>query len=586
KVHPRQMDRFNEICSSSHKRKVSNEIFETPQKQAKQQKVGVMIAGPANTNLVSQAKVNDLMVEFITEGLMPFSVVETPSFKVLVTGLQPNRSVISRPTVIKRINEKATMVKENVKDAMAKAQHIATTDCWTAHQRSFTGVTSHWIDGRHTYDVLAAKLEDFHVEYDIQTKIVMTTTDSGSNFVKAFSVFGANAEQPDESDDFVFEDAAEVIEDECGLVLLKPNATRWNSVFLAVERLVRIIKEKGENAIHKLCTELNLPKFKQAEIQFLKDYAHVMKPVAQSLNILQGENNHSNAYMGYLAPTISLLKEKLLQRRSSTTSLEPLVNALLSGIDKRFGSVLGDEKIIAAAILHPKFKDQWTEDKDLLQKAAETRWIHLFKILGRLIDNKHYTDDEVKQMTWQKKSELIQKDPVTCAQNFEHMVQQFIHNFIKSSCHPIGEVVDFFYRVEFQQRGSPHIHGLFWIKNASEYGKDSNEDTTNFVGSYVSCKADSDDLTELVNLQRHKHSKTCKKRGNAVCRFNFPLPPMLRTMILEPLSKTDQDENVADILKKALGQIRSLLDSIKADETMTFDEFLKTAISEGYTAFS
>jgi hypothetical protein len=46
-------------------------------------------------------------------------------------------------------------------------------------------------------------------------------------------------------------------------------------------------------------------------------------------------------------------------------------------------------------------------------------------------------------------------------------------------------------------------------------------------------------------------------------------------MILEPLSETDLDENVADILKKALGQIRSLLDSIKADETMTFDEFLE-----------
>ncbi|CAB3987819.1 ATP-dependent DNA helicase PIF1 [Paramuricea clavata] len=207
--------------------------------------------------------------------------------------------------------------------------------------------------------------------------------------------------------------------------------------------------------------------------------------------------------------------------------------------------------------------------------AAETRWIHLIKILGRLIDNKDYTDDEVKQMTWQKKSELIQKDPVTCARNFEQMVQLFIHNFIKSSGHPIGEVVDFFYRVEFQQRGSPHIHGLFWIKNAPEYGKDSDEDIAKFVDRYVSCKADSDDLTELVNLQRHKHSKTCKKRGHDVCRFNFPLPPMPRTIVLEPLSETDVDENVADILKKALQRICSLLDSIKADETMTFVEFLQ-----------
>jgi hypothetical protein len=62
--------------------------------------------------------------------------------------------------------------------------------------------------------------------------------------------------------------------------------------------------------------------------------------------------------------------------------------------------------------------------------AAETRWIHLIKILGRLIDNKDYMDDEIKEMTWQKKAELIQKkDPVTCAQNFEHMAQLFIQGF-------------------------------------------------------------------------------------------------------------------------------------------------------------
>ena len=207
--------------------------------------------------------------------------------------------------------------------------------------------------------------------------------------------------------------------------------------------------------------------------------------------------------------------------------------------------------------------------------AAETRWIHLIKILGRLIDNKDYTDDEVRQMSWQRKSELIQKDPVTCARNFEHMVQLFIHNFIKSSCHPIGEVVDFFYCVEFQQRGSPHIHGLFWIKNAPEYGKDCDEDIIKFVDSYVSCKADSDDLSDLVNLQRHKHSKTCKKRGHPICRFNFPLPPMPKTMILEPLSETDLDENEAEMLKEALGRIRSMLNLINADENMTFVEFLK-----------
>lgn len=54
--------------------------------------------------------------------------------------------------------------------------------------------------------------------------------------------------------------AAELVQKECGLVLLKPNATRWNSVFMAVERLNHIAKTKGENAIHKLCAEFNVSK--------------------------------------------------------------------------------------------------------------------------------------------------------------------------------------------------------------------------------------------------------------------------------------------------------------------------------------
>ena len=83
----------------------------------------------------------------------------------------------------------------------------------------------------------------------------------------------------------------------------------------------------------------------------------------------------------------------------------------------------------------------------------------------------------------------------------------------------------------------------------SRLGKDCDEDVIKFVDSYVSCKADSDGLSDLVNLQTHKHSKTCTKKGRPICRFNLLLPPMPRTMILEPLCETDLDENDADVLK-------------------------------------
>ena len=91
--------------------------------------------------------------------------------------------------------------------------------------------------------------------------------------------------------------------------------------------------------------------------------------------------------------------------------------------------------------------------------AAETRWTHLSKTLGRIVEKKEYTDYEIQQMSWEQKSDLIQKDPVTCARNFDHMVQLFICDIFKSTVASIGEIADYFYRVEFQRRGSPHIHG-------------------------------------------------------------------------------------------------------------------------------
>ena len=35
--------------------------------------------------------------------------------------------------------------------------------------------------------------------------------------------------------------------------------------------------------------------------------------------------------------------------------------------------------------------------------AADARWPHLLRILGRIVEGKDYSDDEITDMTWQKK---------------------------------------------------------------------------------------------------------------------------------------------------------------------------------------
>ena len=72
-------------------------------------------------------------------------------------------------------------------------------------------------------------------------------------------------------------------------------------------------------------------------------------------------------------------------------------------------------------------------------------------------DEKDYSDEEIKQMTWQKKPELIQKDPVPLCNNY------LSTTLLKAQV------------IELEKLLTPHIHGLFWIQNAPEYVKDTDE---------------------------------------------------------------------------------------------------------------
>ena len=82
--------------------------------------------------------------------------------------------------------------------------------------------------------------------------------------------------------------------------------------------------------------------------------------------------------------------------------------------------------------------------------AADTRWTDLLRMLAKLNDGIEYSDKEIDEMTWQEKSEHVQKDPVTCSRYFKHRVKEFLNTILKSDCEPIGKVKDYFYRVVFQ----------------------------------------------------------------------------------------------------------------------------------------
>lgn len=168
---------------------------------------------------VPQATVDKLVINFICEGLQPFAVVEQPSFKELVTTLQPQAKVISRPTVRARICEAADHMKMTLVAALDKVKFVATTtDCWSAHQKSYSM--------NDTYKRL-----------------------SRATFAKCQAIWNKTGRS---------HLANEVVEDKCELQIIHPNATRWNSTYLAIERIIHIIDEKGEDAIRSICEEFKV----------------------------------------------------------------------------------------------------------------------------------------------------------------------------------------------------------------------------------------------------------------------------------------------------------------------------------------
>ena len=114
----------------------------------------------------------------------------------------------------------------------------------------------------------------------------------------------------------------------------------------------------------------------KSELECLNEYVSVMQPVAIALDKLQGEKA---AYFGHILPTLHMLQTKLkAMRHKILTHCEPLVVALLEGMDRRFEKELklsgaSSDKIIAA-ITHPYFKMRWLPEEK--KESCRELFIH------------------------------------------------------------------------------------------------------------------------------------------------------------------------------------------------------------------
>ena len=177
------------------------------------------------------------------------------------------------------------------------------------------------------------------------------------------------------------------------------------------------------------------------------------------------------------------------------------------------------------------------------------------------------SEDEIQDLSYEGRCKLLNKNPVLVARHFQFRVEMFFKEIILKG--PLGKTNYYVIRVEFQVRGSPHIHSFLWIVNAHVLSDNTIESYTEWLDQMISAELPDEDaeptLFELVkNYQLNRHSKTCLKYRNGKCRFDFGRFFIERTIIAKPLPDSLTELEKAEIMlviSTILNKVKAYIDS-------------------------
>ena len=379
---------------------------------------------------ISQAAVDDLIINYIVDEVRPLSTVEKPSFRAIIHGLSPTHTVMCRKTLTKKLGDKHKALLFDIKQQVIGQPAVCTTtDIWSCMRKSYIGLTAHWITddlkrrsvalacsrvkGSHTYDIIAEHIMNIHADFGLDhSNITFTVTDNGANVVKAFKEYqeielgegpsddlddledGINEvmsvdvdnilSEPDDSNDVFLPKhmrcashtlsllarndflkilasdtgtfkrvmrsalakcsqlwnnvsrstkSSDAVERIVGVSLCTPGETRWNATYDAIKRL---LEPRICDNLSTIMDALELPRFKNMELDILQEYLTVMSPIAMALDKLQGEDN---CYLGFLMPTIQQVRKKLAAISPTVEHSAAMADGLIRSLETRFPQV-------------------------------------------------------------------------------------------------------------------------------------------------------------------------------------------------------------------------------------------------------
>ena len=216
------------------------------------------------------------------------------------------------------------------------------------------------------------------------------------------------------------------------------------------------------------------------------------------------------------------------------------------------------------------YKIEKPEDWDGNEATVLVEGIELWEFVNNMSESKH---------------ELFKDYSFLITRLFDARVKSFIKNVLMGTGNDKINLAHFTYRVEFQARGMPHIHGVAWIckeelekRDISGYLCDHPKEAEKLADELLSCQLpeSNPELKSIVSqVQKHHHTKSCRKY-NGSCRFGFPRLPSPFTFMTKPVKNSEEDEN-ENLLKEAketLTSMKEFLDGDESIEDLSFEEFV------------
>ena len=83
--------------------------------------------------------------------------------------------------------------------------------------------------------------------------------------------------------------------------------------------------------------------------------------------------------------------------------------------------------------------------------CADLRWPELFQIIARRKGN-NMTDEEMDALSYHERCSMLNLNPVIVAKHFQYRVETFFRDVFLKNANPIGKIVYYALRIEFQMR--------------------------------------------------------------------------------------------------------------------------------------